>query len=202
MNQGDFGAFSELLSSEVEIRNGKPLSQAAIGLWWERVKRFELEQVKRAFALYACEENGRFMPQPSDLIRHIEGTSTDRGAIAWGVVMGAMSDVGAYRDVDFRDPAAHAAIRDLGGWPKLCRTEVKELGFLRKRFTDSYLAYQTHLAPDDAPKALTGDRSTDTEYEKKGMKPPAPIVVTGMPTRTAPTMPALGRAARKALGFA
>ncbi len=201
MKRDDFQEFSSLLAAEVEIRNGKPLSEAAIGLWWDRVERFELEQVKRAFRLYAEDENGRFMPQPSDLIRHLQGTATDRAALAWGVVHKAMGDVGAYRDVSFQDPGAHAAIRDLGGWPKMCRAELKELGYLQHRFTEAYRAYQSRGAPPDAPVALMGDRSPDTEYEKKGLPVPKPVLIEGMPKSVTrpPAHPAIAQQALKAI---
>jgi uncharacterized protein DUF6475 len=200
MNREDYQEFAGLLAAEVEIRNGKPLSEAAIGLWWDRMERFDLEQVTRAFRLYAEDDNGRFMPQPSDLIRHIQGTATDRAALAWGIVNKAMGDVGAYQDVDFQDPAAHAAIRDLGGWTKLCRTDLKELGYLQHRFGEAYRAYQSRGAPEDAPLALMGDRSPDVEYEKKGLPPPKPVLVAGMPGAKTAKHSAIAHQVQQALG--
>ena len=49
----------------------------------------------------------------------LDGTVTDRAALAWGKVLEAMSSVGAYSDVVFDDPAIHAAIEDCGGWVKI-----------------------------------------------------------------------------------
>ena len=87
-----------------------------------------------------------------------------------------MNSVGAYSDVVFDDAAIHAAIDDLGGWPKLCRTDLRELGHLQHRFMQSYHAY-TARRQFDYPKRLCGDRSPDHEYERIGMQPPKPAIV-------------------------
>ena len=92
-----------------------------------------------------------------------------------------MSAVGAYTDVVFDDPAIHAAAEDMGGWPKMCRTETKELGHLQHRFMQSYRAY-TERGQFDFPKRLGGDRSPDSEYEKAGLKLPRPALI-GNPER-------------------
>lgn len=177
MRQQDFQAFAQLLAGEVEIRNGKPLSEAAVLLWWKRLHTFELEQVNKAFDAHGRDaERGRFMPQPADIIRHIEGTTTDRAALAWGKVHEAMGAVGAYQDVLFDDPAIHAAVEDCGGWPAMCRTSVDELSYLQHRFCQAHRAY-TGRGEFEYPRQLRGDRSSDAEYEKKGLPPPKPVLV-------------------------
>ena len=120
-------------------------------------------------------DKGQFAPKVADIIRQLAGTKTDRSLMAWGRVHDAMGRVGAYQDVDFGDSATHAAILDMGGWPKMCRTELTELSYLQHRFCESYRAYQAQGVTDQP--ALTGDRSPDEIYLKSGMKPPAPICV-------------------------
>ena len=68
------------------------------------------------------------------LVRQLAGTATDRAMLAWGKAIDAASRVGAYTDVVFDDPAIHAAIEDMGGWPKFCRGDVKDLSYLQHRF--------------------------------------------------------------------
>lgn len=173
VQQGEFKEFVQLLAAEVEVRNGKPLSSVAIELWWDRMGRYDLQQVRRAFELHGRDEQGRFMPQPADLIRHIEGTATDRALLAWNRVLTAIGSVGAYQDVDFGEPAIHAAVHDLGGWVRLCRGDTRELGFVQKRFTDAYRTYAAR-GVTECPLVLSGDRSPDSEYEKHGIRPPVP----------------------------
>jgi hypothetical protein len=93
-----------------------------------------------------------------------------------------MSTIGAYSDVDFGDSATHAAIRDMGGWPKLCRTDTKELSYLQHRFCELYKA---HDGRGEAVPALMGDRSPNELYLRQGMQPPTPkLIAGGNPSKT------------------
>ena len=154
----------------------QPVSEFTLSVWWEGCKPFDLEQVSKALTAHATDpDKGQFAPKVADIIRQLAGTKTDRSLMAWGRVHDAMGRVGAYQDVDFGDSATHAAILDMGGWPKMCRTELSDLSYLQHRFCESYRAYQAQGVTDQP--ALTGDRSPDEIYLKSGMKPPAPICV-------------------------
>ena len=143
---------------------------------------FSIEQVSKALTAHATDaERGQFAPKVADIVRILSGTATDRAALAWGKCLEAMSSVGAYTDVVFDDPAIHAVVEDLGGWPKLCRTEMKELGYVQHRFCESHRAY-TGRGQFDYPRRLGGDRSPDSEYEKVGLKLPRPALI-GNPDR-------------------
>jgi hypothetical protein len=106
----------------------------------------------------------------------LQGTSTDRAALAWGKVLGALGSVGAYQDVLFDDASIHASIVDCGGWIKMCRSEMSELSYLQHRFCQSYKAYAAR-GQFEYPALLTGDRSPDSEYLKFGRKIPRPAIV-------------------------
>lgn len=177
MRENDYETFLSMMAAEAEIRNAKPLSEGALLLWWQRMQRFELEQVLRAFERHSQDaERGRFMPQPADLIRFLEGSATDKAMLAWGKAIDAASRVGAYTDVVFDDPAIHAVVEDLGGWPKFCRSETKDLSYLQHRFTEAHQAY-TGRGEFEYPKRLAGDRSPDEMYEKCGLPAPKPAVI-------------------------
>lgn len=176
MIRDDFKRFVTALTGCAELYN-RELSEAALAMWWKLLERYDIEQVERA--LHACAsnaDNGQFMPKPADLIRELNGTTTDRSMIAWGYVLGAMSAVGAYQSVAFDDAAIHAAVEDAGGWAKLCRTESKELGYVQHRFCASHKAYTTK-GDFDYPRVLGGDRDSDAKYIASGLKPPAVILV-------------------------
>lgn len=156
---------------------GKPASEFTLSVWWQACRSFTLEQVSKALTAHATDaERGQFAPKVADIVRILAGTTTDRAALAWGKVHEAMSAVGAYQDVVFDDPAIHAAVEDCGGWPKMCRTELKELSYLQHRFCESHKAY-TARGTFDYPRRLGGDRSPDSEYEKKGLPLPRPAIV-------------------------
>lgn len=166
-----------LLIAGVYAYHRQPCSDALIGMYWRGCQRWDFEQVQRAIdRLTHDAEAGKFPPKIGDLTRALEGTHTDRAQLAWGKALEAMSSVGAYTDVVFDDPAIHAAIEDLGGWPKVCRSETKELSYLQHRFCESHKAY-TGRGQFEYPRRLSGDRSPDSEYEKKGLKPPRPALI-------------------------
>lgn len=172
----DMPRFKNLITDALAFY-GKDISTFAISVWWQACERFDFEQVSRALTKHAMDpEHGQFPPKPADVVRQLVGTSTDRSAIAWGKVHEAMGRVGAYTDVVFDDAAIHAAIEDMGGWPKMCRTELKDLGYLQHRFCEAHKAY-VKRGQFDYPRRLNGDRSPDSEYLKIGLKPPRPAVV-------------------------
>lgn len=176
MTENEHPQFLRLLSDALAFYR-QNVTEFSAAVWWEACKPFDLQQVSRALTRHATDpERGQFPPKPADIIRVLQGTTSDRAAIAWGKVHEAMSDVGAYSDVIFDDPVIHAVVDDLGGWPKMCRTETKDLSYLQHRFSESYRAYAAK-GQFDYPRRLSGDRSPDEEYEKKGIKPPAPAVI-------------------------
>lgn len=176
MQQHERGAFAGLLT-DVMAYYGKDVSDFLLGVWWTACESFDMEQVAKALQRHACDpERGQFAPKVADITRVLAGTATDRAALAWGKVHEAMSAVGAYTDVVFDDPAIHAAIEDLGGWPKVCRTELDELSYLQHRFQASHRAY-TERGQFDYQRRLAGDRSPDHEFTSRGIPLPRPALV-------------------------
>lgn len=153
------------------------LSPFALSVWWQACQSFDFEQVAKALTAHAMDaDRGQFPPKPADIVRQLSGTKTDKAMLAWGKAFDAASRVGAYTDVVFDDPAIHATIEDLGGWVKFCRTETAELSYLQHRFSESYRAYVGREA-FDYPRRLSGDRSPDEVYMKRGLPPPKPAVI-------------------------
>jgi hypothetical protein len=176
MQPADKKAFA-LLIAGVYAYHRQPCSDALILMYWRGCQRWTIEQVTQAIdRLTHDAEAGKYPPKIGDLTRTLEGTHTDRAAIAWGKVHEAMGSVGAYTDVVFDDPAIHAVIEDLGGWPKVCRSEAKELGYLQHRFCEAHRAY-VGRGTFAYPRRLLGDRSPDSEWEKHGLALPRPALV-------------------------
>jgi hypothetical protein len=176
MQANDRENFFALLTDAMAFY-GQELSAFASGVWWQACSGYELEVVVKAFTRHAMDpDRGQFPPKPADIVRQLSGTSTDKAMLAWGKAFDAASRVGAYTDVVFDDPAIHAAIDDLGGWPKFCRTEASELSYLQHRFSESYRAY-VGREKFDFPRRLGGDRSPDDVYSRRGLPPPKPAVI-------------------------
>jgi hypothetical protein len=153
------------------------VSEFALNVWWHGCQNYDFEQVSRALSDHATDpDKGQFSPKVADIVRILGGTKTDRSLREWGRVNEAMSSVGAYSDVDFGDGATHAAIRDMGGWPKVCRTNLTELGYLQHRFCELYKAYDGR---ENVSLPLMGDRSPDEIFTKKGLPAPIPRLIEG-----------------------
>ena len=176
MQQSERGDFAQLIT-DVLAYYRQDASRFVLDLWWNACRSFDLEQVRKAMQRHATDpERGQFAPKVADIVRVLQGTTTDRAALAWGKVHDAMSRVGAYTDVAFDDPAIHAVVEDLGGWPKVCRWPVEELSYLQHRFQASHKAY-TERGQFEYQRRLAGDRSPDHEYESRGLPVPRPVLI-------------------------
>jgi len=156
MNRDDAEEFQRFMADALAFYK-QSASEFAMSVWWQACQNFSLEQVRKALTAHAMDpDRGRFPPMPSDIVRHLQGTHTDRSLLAWGVVLEAISSVGAYSSVDFGDPATHQAITDIGGWQTLCSSSTDELPFLQKRFCEAHRVYSQRGAPANAVTHLAG----------------------------------------------
>lgn len=177
MHPNDKANFYRLISDALGYYR-QDASEFALSVWWAGCQPFSFEQVSKALTAHATDpDKGQFPPKVADIVRQLAGTKTDRSLLAWGRVHDAMSQIGAYQDVTFNDDAIHAAIMDLGGWVKLCRTDLKDLGYAQHRFCETYRAYQS--AGTEKIAALMGDRSPDAMYLKKGLPVPKRAIAGG-----------------------
>jgi hypothetical protein len=155
----------------------QPLSDFTLDTWWAGCEEYQLADLRKAVTVHIRDpDRGSFLVKLSDISRQLGGGATDRGVMAWSIVLEVARIEGAYRDVDFGDAAVHQAITDLGGWPLLCRAEVAELRHLQHRFMQGYQVFSTRGAPS-APLYLAGDRDREAVYESHGLPPPRPVRV-------------------------
>jgi hypothetical protein len=174
MNYHEKMQFSILVSDALGYWK-QDISEFALEVWWNGCRNYEFDDIAKALSQHATDpDKGQFAPKVADIVRILSGTKSDRSLREWSRVHEAMSSVGAYSDVDFGDPATHAAIRDMGGWPKLCRTELKELSYLQHRFCELYKSHDGHT---NEKISLLGDRSPNEMYLKKGLKPPMAVLI-------------------------
>lgn len=174
MKPTDQTKFKEVLQG-VHDFYGKDLSKFAMAVWFQACDTFDVEQVTKALSAHLMDpERGQFMPKPADIVRQLQGTNTDRSLIAWGKVMDACQRVGAYASVCFDDGLIHAVIEDMGGWMKLCRSNTDELGYIQKRFCDTYKAYAGR--PDVVfPALLPGEHDQANAVKGYAAQPPVLI---------------------------
>lgn len=176
MQHSDFPKLAKMVTEALAYYR-QDVSEFTLHVWTQACQGYTLEQVSKALTAHVTDaEKGQFAPKVADVVRVLAGTHTDRAALAWGKVLGAMSAVGAYSDVVFDDPAIHAAVEDCGGWVKICRGEMAELSYLQHRFCQSHKAY-TGRGTFEYQRRLVGDRSPDVDYTKKGLPLPRPAIV-------------------------
>lgn len=176
MQHSDFPKLIKMVTEALAYYR-QDVSEFTLHVWTQACQPFAIEQVSKALTAHVTDpEKGQFAPKVADVVRVLAGTHTDRAALAWGKVLGAMSSVGAYSDVVFDDPAIHAAIEDMGGWVKVCRGETADLSYLQHRFCQAHKAY-TGSGTFEFQRRLIGDRSPDHDYEIKGLQPPKPALV-------------------------
>ncbi|MBP9728918.1 MAG: hypothetical protein KBD23_02105 [Gammaproteobacteria bacterium] len=135
---------------------GRMVSGDLAEIYWDALKDFELEDIKRALVVhYRQVEEGRFFPKIADLIRLLEGSPESRSLIAWTCVDSTMGRVGRYQSLIFDDRLIHAVVEDMGGWIKLCEQPLKDLSFIAADFQKRYRAYIGRL-PLRHPRYLVG----------------------------------------------
>jgi hypothetical protein len=148
MQPSDAERFKALMTDAMAFYR-KDVSKFALSVWWSACERFDLEQVSKALTAHAMDpDRGHFAPMPADIVKHLAGTKTDRALVAWGKVMGAIRDYGAYSSVAFDDAVIHAVLEDMGGWTRLCAGTIDELPFEQRRFCETY---RTYSARPDVP---------------------------------------------------
>lgn len=141
MQASDRKAFAALISDALAFYK-QGTTPFSLSVWWEACQPFELEQVNKALVSHTMDpDHGRFAPMPADIVRVLQGTRVDRAAVAWGKVYDRIRRVGQYATVTFDDPAIHATVTDLGGWPALCQTKLDDLPFLQQRFQKTYMTF-------------------------------------------------------------
>jgi len=174
MRASDKPRFKDLLTDAWAFYR-RDMSTFALSVWWSACESFDFEQVASALTAHAMDpERGQFAPMPADIVKKLHGTQTDRSLIAWGKTLDAMQRVGAYTSVCFDDGVIHAVIEDMGGWVKLCRSNLDELPHLQRRFCESYRAY-SNRGDVVYPALLAGAHDLDNRLKGFGATPPALI---------------------------
>lgn len=156
MIDSDKQKFGELLRATLSVF-GQEVSSGVVAIWWEALRRFEYAEVRSALSRHIQNvDSGQFSPKPVDVIRVLEGGSTEGRALsAWTKVLEALRKVGTYRSVVFDDPLIHAVLEDMGGWIQLGKLTNDETPFRAQEFQKRYRA-MVHNPPSSYPPSLLG----------------------------------------------
>lgn len=171
-NKSDFA----VLVTSVYAFYRQDCSDFAISVWWEACHPFDFAAVRSAFNRHAVNpDNGQFMPKPADIVKLLQGTTTDGAMVAWSKVDKAIRQVGTYASVAFDDRIIHAVIQDMGGWVELGRKSEDEWPFVAKEFQTRYRGYRTQGSPGEYPRVLIG--IAQAQNSQLGFQSQAPVLI-------------------------
>ncbi len=93
MFETDKREFAVILQGTMETYN-RPISPAALGIWWNALSNYDLGSVQAAFHRHITDpDQGRFPPTPAAIIGQMPDSVAVMGADeAWGLVIEAMDE--------------------------------------------------------------------------------------------------------------
>jgi hypothetical protein len=119
----------------------RQVSDLHLQFWLEDLGGFPIEAVERAMVAHRKDpERGQFLPKTADIIRQLQGDSTQRAALAWGEALECAKAGGSGYA---RLPAAtRAAVESIGGMLALRRADDSQVAFLQRQFVAAHKAEQ------------------------------------------------------------
>lgn len=137
MNETDRKAFYQSWSAAWE-QCGRSVTDTQLRFAFECVRNFELSEIQRALLQHARDPDvGQHPPKPADIVRQLQGGTSENVAEAWSKVIRALERHGPYARIVFDDPAIHAAIESVG-WYGLCTASYERMSFLQRDFESAY----------------------------------------------------------------
>ena len=183
---------------------GKQPTTEQLRYWHEMLDDIDADTVRRAIVTTLRDYQYAGFP-PVGIVRKNCGatsgslTHQDRATIAWAAVKAAVATHGGYATVAFDDPITTAAIRSLGGWPRICDTEAGEAFdvWLKKDFERTFAALMNAGVAAEQTKPLAGLCDISNGATGHEERVPVRLVETGLPA--APKHLVRGEVARPAL---
>jgi len=125
------------------------------------LEHLKFEDFKSAIVTILSNRKYSSLPMPADILEAINGSSDDKAMLALHELESAMSRVGAYNSVCFKDVNIMETVFRMGGWIKICRTNEDEWKFLKKEFMNIYKTLSK--ISFEAPAYLVGIEQRDAE---------------------------------------
>ena len=174
MIESDKKRFAEALTIASEA-TGKAIDQSTMRVYWGLLKNLTIDAVEAAINDHLFDpDDGMFFPKPAHIVKRVTGTKkqqekavTDRAEMAWTEIQTAIRRIGSYGNLEMDDHVALAAVRSIGGWQKLCMTNLDKMEWMKKAFFEAYEAYER--APIEAlPNNLPGRIELENQKKKGG----------------------------------
>lgn len=154
MQPKDYDSFAEVIAGFAELK-GKPLSSAAIKLYWNTMQHWSLTDFR--MAAQQLLRTSEFMPTPKDFEDLLKAGRVTVGE-AWEMVLKHCK--GAYRDgkgLDSGGPVDRA-VAALGGYRAIAFHDSEKLHFIERQFADRFAELEDVLENRDALPHLVDTR--------------------------------------------
>lgn len=167
MKPTDIEEFTNLLAGVHEFY-GKKMSVFSTDVWIQTMQGYDLAAIRDALGRHAMNpDSGQFMPKPADVVRMIDGGTTDSALVAWSKFDKALRSVGPYMSVAFDDPIIHRVIEDMGGWTSFTMKTEEEWPFISNDFVKRYRGYSGRRITVECKPKMLG--MIDADRESKGL---------------------------------
>ena len=132
MNSSDRPEFVEILNGLAAIRR-VDLTKEVYEIWWRAMKDWSIGAFREA-ASYLL-KNCQFMPTPYDF-EQLRKESETSASEAWSLA--SQHADGNWRHGLLGDALIDRAVASLGGYRVIALTSMEKLGFIERRFKDTY----------------------------------------------------------------
>jgi hypothetical protein len=145
MNDSDKQEFATLMYGAGELYD-KQISKTLLQIYFKALESFSIESVSFGLGAHTLDaKSGSFFPKPADIVRHINAnqpSAEERAELAWIQIESAIARIGSYGNLNMEDKQALAAVKALGSWSDLCKTNIDKMAFKKKEFLAIYKTYE------------------------------------------------------------
>lgn len=133
MQTNDRKKFVEVLNGLASIKRYEFTTQA-YELWWRSMQDWSIEDFAEA-ATYLV-KNCQFMPTPYDF-EQLRKAAKPSAHEAWATAL-SFANGGWRKSNSCGEESVDAAVASIGGWQVVALCDIEKLGFLERRFLETY----------------------------------------------------------------
>jgi len=123
--------------NSLESAFGEKLNEDRAKIYWDILKGYSDIEIKKAVVRSIREL--KFFPKISEIIEMVEGNIEDEAETAWLLLKEKIEKYGGYVSISFpENPVIGSVVESLGGWVKICDTNIKEEKWVKKEFIKLY----------------------------------------------------------------
>lgn len=185
MREEDFDRFTAMLSGTLDALGKRAPSPEGISIWFKALVHYDLRAIDEAFSRYLRSPDSNGFVIPSDIVKMLEGSTTDSAMVAWAHVDQAMRRFGPWHSVVFDDPLIHRVLQEMGGWIELSKADDDAWPFRAREFQTRYRGLKQRGESPAHPGVMLGHFAAGNAVEMRKTEPP---LLLGNPALAAQVM--------------